>query len=68
MNPSDKDVKIGLCDQCRHAQVLHNSRGSTFYLCELSFSDPRFVKYPRLPMITCGGYKSMDEPSNYYGE
>ncbi len=27
-------------------------------LCELSASDPRFPKYPALPVIQCSGYKA----------
>jgi len=26
-------------------------------LCELSFSDPNFRKYPRLPVTSCSGYR-----------
>ncbi len=28
-----------------------------FLLCELSFSDARFQKYPKLPVRSCSGYK-----------
>ncbi len=37
---------------------MRSDRGSTFYLCELSFRDPRYPKYPRLPVVECSGYKS----------
>lgn len=50
----------GLCARCTHAQVITSSRGSTFYLCRLSAVDPRFPKYPRLPVIACSGF----EPEN----
>jgi hypothetical protein len=36
---------------------MTSDRGSVFYLCELSKVDPRFPKYPRLPVIECGGYE-----------
>lgn len=49
---------IGLCADCRHARLIHSSRGSTFYLCQLSETDPRFAKYPRLPMLQCAGYEA----------
>jgi len=26
-------------------------------LCELALVDPRFPKYPRLPVLACDGYK-----------
>jgi hypothetical protein len=33
-----------------------SARGSTFWLCALSASDPRFPKYPRLPVLRCPGF------------
>ena len=47
----------GLCAECPHARRIESSQGSIFYLCELSHTDPRFPKYPRLPVLSCGGYK-----------
>jgi hypothetical protein len=52
---------IGLCATCRHARVVHSSRGSTFYLCQLAEIDPRFDKYPRLPVLRCTGYKPAEQ-------
>jgi hypothetical protein len=49
--------QAGLCDSCQHALRIQSDRGSVFYLCELSASDPRFPKYPALPVIQCPGYK-----------
>ena len=46
----------GLCANCRHARIIRSDRGSVFYLCELSFTDARFPKYPRLPVLACSGY------------
>ena len=51
---------IGLCRTCRHARVVGNRRGSQFYLCQLSEIDPRFAKYPRLPMLHCAGYQAAE--------
>ena len=51
------DTGAGLCGSCMHAQVVTSPRGSTFYLCRLSFTDPRFARYPRLPVVTCTGYE-----------
>ena len=28
-----------------------------FLQCRLSFTDPRFKKYPRLPVLQCSGYE-----------
>lgn len=46
----------GLCEGCVHVRVVENRRGSRFYLCQLSEVDPRFPKYPRLPVLQCIGY------------
>ena len=50
-------MKRGLCDSCRHQRLVHNTRGSTFSMCELSKTDPAFPKYPRLPVLECSGYE-----------
>jgi hypothetical protein len=57
MNESGSDKsKLGLCADCRYAQRIESSKGSVFMLCALSKSDPRFPKYPRLPVLACTGY------------
>jgi hypothetical protein len=47
----------GLCASCVHAQDVTSARGSQFVLCRLSATDPRFPKYPRLPVVACAGYQ-----------
>ncbi len=49
--------RAGLCADCVHARSVESSRGSVFLLCELSRSDPRFAKYPPLPVLSCPGYQ-----------
>jgi hypothetical protein len=49
----------GLCTTCVHAQAVESSRGSVFVLCRLSASDPRFPRYPRLPVVACAGYRRL---------
>jgi len=56
------DSRVGLCARCRHATVVTSSHGATFYLCGLSAVDPRFPKYPALPVRTCDGYAPENEP------
>jgi len=51
------DRRVGLCLQCLHVRVIESARGSAFYLCRLSERDPRFSKYPRLPVLSCAGYQ-----------
>jgi hypothetical protein len=57
MSMTNPSSAAGLCAQCRHAQIIESSKGSVFLLCELSKSDPRFLKYPRLPVLSCAGYQ-----------
>jgi hypothetical protein len=52
-----KRVNAGLCGDCAYARRIESAFDSTFFLCELSFTDPRFPKYPRLPLLSCNGYK-----------
>jgi hypothetical protein len=47
---------VGLCASCAHAARIVTDRGSEFYLCERSKTDPRFPRYPRLPVVACIGY------------
>jgi hypothetical protein len=52
-----RQADAGLCAVCVHAHVIRNDRGSRFYLCRLSSTDPRFPKYPRLPVLQCSGFE-----------
>jgi hypothetical protein len=36
---------------------VESARGSNFWLCARSADDPRFPKYPRLPVLQCPGYE-----------
>jgi hypothetical protein len=49
-------IEGGLCDRCQHAKRVVSPRGSVFRLCLLHDTDPRFAKYPRLPVLRCDGY------------
>lgn len=51
-------MRNGLCDSCRHQRVVRNTRGSVFSLCERSKTDPRYAKYPRVPVLECPGFES----------
>jgi len=50
---------VGLCADCRYMRRVESDRGSTFFLCERSATDPAFPKYPRLPVLQCGGYEPL---------
>jgi hypothetical protein len=45
----------GLCGHCVHCQVVDGAR-SRFYLCRLAATDPRFRKYPVIPVMVCSGH------------
>ena len=47
----------GLCPSCRHVTIIVSDRGSVFYRCRLSDTDPAFPRYPRLPVLTCSGWR-----------
>jgi hypothetical protein len=51
------DTNAGLCAACAHARLITSGKGSTFWLCRLSEHDPRFRKYPVLPVLRCPGYQ-----------
>ena len=50
-------MRNGLCDSCVHQKLISNTRGSSFSMCELSKTDPRYPKYPRVPVLECPGYE-----------
>jgi hypothetical protein len=56
---ADERQQAGLCADCIHAQKIRSDRGSQFILCNLSVTDSNFAKYPRLPVLTCPGFKPL---------
>jgi hypothetical protein len=54
----------GLCGACRHSRVIETARGSVFRLCERSTTDPRFPRYPNLPVLSCLGFEPDPEPES----
>ncbi len=54
-------MEAGLCQTCEHCRAVQSSRGSRFYLCLLSETDPKYAKYPRLPVLKCEGYHAARE-------
>lgn len=51
---------VGLCADCRFVRRIESDRGSVFYMCQRSATDPGFAKYPRLPVLQCAGYEPVD--------
>lgn len=46
----------GLCATCEHLRLVASSR-SAFVRCALADTDPRFLRYPPIPVVACGGYQ-----------
>jgi hypothetical protein len=61
MTPS---VPAGLCAACVHHRVIRSRRGSSFLLCALSRTDPRFARYPPLPVLACDGFVRGSPPAS----
>jgi len=40
-------------------RLIQSDRGSVFYFCERSTTDPSYPKYPRLPVLQCAGYERL---------
>ena len=55
---------IGLCETCAHCRLIRSDRGSVFYLCRRSLTDPAYPKYPRLPVLQCAGYETLLPPES----
>jgi len=60
---ANQRIAAGLCSDCLHARRLESARGSVFILCNLSQIDPRFLKYPRLPVLSCDGHRRSNDRS-----
>ena len=52
---------VGLCVDCISSRRVVSVRGSEFWLCVRSEKDPRFPKYPRLPVLECPGYERREK-------
>jgi hypothetical protein len=49
----------GLCATCCYARRIGNRRGSTFIRCGRSAAEPRYARYPPLPVLHCPGYEAI---------
>ncbi len=66
MTASPASPTPGLCVACTHLRVIRSGRGSVFAMCERGLrKEPGFAKYPRLPVLRCGGFQqSADRAEN----
>ncbi len=56
--PPDAPPEAGLCTSCQYIREIVSGKGSRFYYCGRSVTDPRYPKYPRLPVRECAGYRA----------
>lgn len=49
-----------LCKACENMREIRTAR-SGFLLCELSFTNAAYPKYPPQPIVRCDGYRSRDD-------
>ncbi|MEP6917019.1 MAG: hypothetical protein ABJC89_15310 [Acidobacteriota bacterium] len=54
--------RSGLCGSCAHVRIVTSGKGARFYLCRRSLTDPRFLRYPPLPVLVCTGYQHEPNP------
>jgi GNAT superfamily N-acetyltransferase len=64
----DEVEAAGLCASCEYVQRIDSARGSRFYLCERSRTDPSYPRYPRLPVRACAGYVELKTAEVKNGE
>ncbi len=60
-------LRAGLCDTCTHQRVITTTRGSAFSMCLRHRDDPRFPKYPPIPVGHCPGYVRRAAPDDAAG-
>jgi len=54
----DRDAeRVGLCFACRYVRRVESGKGSVFFLCRRSETDPAYPRYPSLPVRRCAGYE-----------
>jgi hypothetical protein len=60
MNTSLDNPRVGLCAACAHAHVIRHPRGGPdYWRCTRADTDPRYAKYPRLPILRCPGFQPL---------
>jgi hypothetical protein len=54
-------IGAGLCDRCAWQKLVRTGRGSVFSMCLRHKTDPRYAKYPPIPVVRCPGHEPRDE-------
>ncbi|MEY9890519.1 hypothetical protein ABIA31_004177 [Catenulispora sp. MAP5-51] len=48
----------GLCAMCSHVHRNETRKGTVYWRCTRAADDPRFPRYPRLPVLSCPGFEA----------
>ena len=59
-------MRAGLCDACANQRRVPATR-ATYSLCRLAAHDPRFPRYPPLPVTRCAGFAPAPPPEREAG-
>lgn len=62
--PNHPSPFAGLCATCSNSRVMTSDRSSLFYRCLLAETNPRFARYPRLPVTDCRGWCARESAAN----
>jgi hypothetical protein len=58
--PAPLPVPPGLCGECAYAARNATRRGTTYLRCTRAAWDDRLVRYPRLPVSVCVGFRATE--------
>jgi hypothetical protein len=50
-------ASAGICANCRHRELKASDR-SVFLRCRRADDEPRFPRYPPLPVLACPGWQA----------
>jgi len=57
---SEED-RVGICVRCRFGRPQTSPRSTErFWRCDRSDADPSFPRYPRIPVLACRGFDSLE--------
>jgi hypothetical protein len=60
-------MTLSLCETCAWMRVVVTPKGSRFLLCQVSQTDPDYLKYPPQPMVRCDGYRKKEQTGGTIG-
>lgn len=58
---------VGLCSSCQFMIEQGTKRGTVFFRCARADEDPRFNRYPAIPVLRCDGFESRGFEGNDHG-